>query len=269
MRRLVSIVAALIIAGAATHAQTLTSTAEGTVVPARSWDVSAEVSNKIRRLHFTTGQLVQKGDLLVEFDTVFKKFDVELAKIALDKATTNMASANEALERQEKLRQSAAASEVSYNAAKHAADKARADHRAANTHLEMAEAILSIQKLYAPFDGQMSAPKYRENANVNIDEGPEISTLVQLDPIHVQFEVPYDRVFARMSAGETEAEIAASQIVVISLPNGAQYPHEGKLISGGYEINSENGTQLVLVEFANPDRILRPGLLVTGSGFER
>jgi RND family efflux transporter MFP subunit len=248
---------------------TLTGEAKGVVVAARSWDISAEVSNKISRLHFTTGQLVQKGDLLVEFDTAFKRFDVELAKTALAKAETNMASADEAFQRQEKLKQSSAASEVSYDAAKHAADNAQADHRAAVIRLEMAETILSAQKLYAPFDGQMSASKYRENANVSIDEGSEIATLVQLDPIHVQFKVPYDRVFARMSSGETEAEISASQIVVITMPDGTDYQHEGRLISGGYEIDTENGTQLVLVEFANPDRILRPGLKVTGKGFER
>jgi RND family efflux transporter MFP subunit len=240
--------------------------ANGVVVAARSWDISAEVSNKISRIHFTTGQLVEKGDLLVEFDTAFKRFDVELAKAELAKATAHMASANEALEMQEKLKQSAVVSDAAYNAAKHAAEIATAEHRAASIHLEMAEVILSVQKLYAPFDGQMSAARFRENANVDISDSAEIATLVQLDPIHVQFEVPYDRVFARMRSGETEAEIAAGQIVVLTLPKGARYEHEGKLISGAFEINPEAGTQLVLVEFPNPDRILRPGLKVSGTG---
>ena len=33
-------------------------TADGVVVAARSWDISAEVSNKISRIHFITGQIV-------------------------------------------------------------------------------------------------------------------------------------------------------------------------------------------------------------------
>ena len=268
--RFVSILAtALITFGAVANSQTVTSNAEGVVVAARSWDISAEVSNKISRIRFTTGQLVKKGDLLVEFDTAFKKFDVELAKTAVAKAATNISSANEALERQEKLKQSPSFSEVSYNAAKHAADNARADHRAAIIHLEMAEAILSVQKLYLNFYRQMSAARYRENANVNIDEDSEIATLF-LSAAKIRFDgINCNRVFARMSAGETEAEIAASQIVSIKLPNGTEYQHGGKLISGGYEIQPENGTQLVLVEFPNPNRILRPGLKVIGTGYAK
>jgi multidrug efflux pump subunit AcrA (membrane-fusion protein) len=73
MRRLLTWLVALTLVGAAAQAQTLTSTVEGTVVAARSWNVSAEMGGKINRIHFIEGQQVYQGDLLVEFDTDFKK----------------------------------------------------------------------------------------------------------------------------------------------------------------------------------------------------
>ncbi len=47
---------------------------------ARSYDISTEVSNKTNRLRFVQGQFVKRGDLLVEFDTGFKKLEVELTE---------------------------------------------------------------------------------------------------------------------------------------------------------------------------------------------
>jgi multidrug efflux pump subunit AcrA (membrane-fusion protein) len=70
----------------AAPAQTITSTVEGVVVPARAWDVSAEISNKIGGLHFIEGQIVAEGDLLVEFDTGFKLLELDLAEARLAEA---------------------------------------------------------------------------------------------------------------------------------------------------------------------------------------
>ena len=58
----------------------VTSRVEGVVMVARSYDISTEVRNKINRLRFVQGQFVKHGDLLVEFDTGFKKLEVELAE---------------------------------------------------------------------------------------------------------------------------------------------------------------------------------------------
>jgi RND family efflux transporter MFP subunit len=244
-------------------------TAQGVVVTARGWDISAEVDNKISRLHFIEGQIVRKGDLLVEFDSAFKKWEVDLAEASAARAEAQMSLMKEALDRQERLKDKKIVSLANYREALFNYQIAKADHRAAVIKLEMAKAILEVQKLYAPFDGQMSAARYRENANVDISDGTEIATLVQLNPIHVRFSVPYKRVFARMKDGESDAEIAARQRVVLTLPNGSTYEHEGKLISGGFDIDPQTGRQSVLAEFPNPNRILRPGIKVIGIGYEK
>ena len=118
------------------------STSKGVVVAARSWDISAEVSNKISRIHFIQGQIVKRGDLLVEFDTGFKKLEVALAEAAFARASAQLELANEVFDRQEELKSKSAVSLAVYKDALFGAEIAQADQRATEVELEMARSIL-------------------------------------------------------------------------------------------------------------------------------
>jgi RND family efflux transporter MFP subunit len=240
----------------------------GIVLPARSWDISAEVSNKINKLHFIEGQFVKKGDLLVEFDRAFKLLEVRLAKTALAQARADLAKAKEKLARKEKLSESAVSVAELRDAVLDSTIAETVAEKAA-IQLEMAELILSAQKLYAPFDGQMTAPRYRDNANVDVAEGHEIATLIQLDPIHVRIEGKYERLFDRLSAGQSEAEVLGRMTLVLQLPNGTRCSHNGRLLTSAFKFNPDTGLGTVIGEFPNPAHILRPGLKVKVSGYER
>jgi len=244
------------------------STATGIVVVARSYDISPYLNNKIIRIHFTQGQIVKKGALLVELDTVFKKMDVQYAQAKFERAKAQFLLAKEKLERIEKLKQKDLVSLANYREAILSSNYANANLRLEEIDLTKAKRILKVQKLYAPFDGQMSAPRYHENANVDIADGTEIATIVQLDPIHVLFKVSFDRVLSRMRLGETVSKIADKIKVVLTLPDGSTYDHVGKLITESFNLESETGMTSVLVEFPNPRGILKPGLKLTGTGFE-
>ena len=261
--------AALIAVGSLANAQTPTSTVDGLVVPARARDISAEMSNKINRLHFIEGEVVAEGDLLVEFDSGFKKLELELAEANLERGAIALEEAREVLSRQEELRENNTVSEAAYRDALFATRLAETDHRALEVQRDMADAILNSQKLYAPFDGQISAPQYRENANVNIDDSREIATIVQLDPIHVRAPVPLERYLMRALSGANEEELARSISVVLTLPDGTEFAHAGRILASGYALDPETNVGAVLIEFPNPDRILRPGMKVVVSGFEQ
>ena len=107
--------------------------------------------------------------------------------------------------------------------------------------LEKAKMLLQVQQIIAPFDGQVSAPLYRDNANVNTLEDTEIATLVQLDPIHVRVSGSYDRLLERISQGMSEAEVLDSITLTLELPDGSDYPHEGKMLTTSFGYDSETG----------------------------
>jgi RND family efflux transporter MFP subunit len=245
-----------------------TSAGTGIVLPARSWDISAEVSNKINKLHFIEGQFVKKGDLLVEFDRAFKALDVRLAKTALAQANANLAKANENLARKKKLSEGVV-SVAELRDAMLDATIAETEAEKAAIQLKMAELILSVQELRAPFGGQMTAPRYRENANVDVKEGHEIATLIQLDPVHIRIQGNYERLFAQLSAGESEADLLGRITLVLELPNGTRYSDTGRLLTSAFKFDPDTGLGTVIGEFPNPEHILRPGLKVKVSGYER
>jgi RND family efflux transporter MFP subunit len=248
--------------------RTFTASGTGIVLPARSWDISAEVSNKINKLHFIEGQFVKKGDVLVEFDRAFKVLEVRLAKTAHAQAKASLAKAKEKLARKEKLSEGVV-SEADLRDAMLDARIAESEADKAAIQLEMAELILSAQKLHAPFDGQMTVPRYRENANVDVKEGHEIATLIQLHPIHVRIEGKYERLFDRLSAGQSEADVLGRITLELELPNGTRYSHTGRLLTSAFKFNPDTGLGTVIGEFPNPTHILRPGLKVKVNGYER
>lgn len=253
---------------AAANAQTLTSSAEGTVVAARSWNVSAEVQNKISRIHFIEGQDVSAGDLLVEFDLAFKEAELALAEANLAKAAVALEIAQDNFETQKALFEKETISDAAFDDAAFALRLAEADFRIVEVQRDMTKGILEVQKLYAPFDGQISAPRYPENTNIIPIPGAEIATIVQLDPIHVRAPQVIERVMNRLLSGETNTTALSRVTVKLQLPNGQMYPHEGKIVTWSVGLDESSQQAVAIAEFPNPDLILRPGMKVIVAGYE-
>ena len=259
---------ALVFFGLAVNAETPTYAVEGTVVPARTWNVSPEMNNKINRIHFVEGQNVSKGDLLVQFDTGFKQMELDLSEAELGQAAVALEKAQVDFSRQDELWEREAISEAAHLDAQFALRKAEADFQVLKAKRDIAVGLLSAQRLHAPFDGFMTAPKFAENTNVITVPGAEVTTLIQLDPIHVRGFQPLDQVMERLLAGEATLETAAKIRATLQLPNGETYAHEGHVVSWSVGLDEEVNQKVVIAEFPNPDHILRPGMKVTMTGVE-
>lgn len=252
---------------AAPQGDPVTDTVPGIVSAARSWDVTPRVSNLIGRLHFTEGQQVSEGDLLVEMITGFKELEVELAQAAKERAEVAVDDALDDLQRQEKLKAREAVSVKSYQDAFFAVETAKAALKIAEVELKIATEILNAQKIYAPIDGLMTQPRYRENAYVDLPTGTEIATIVQLDPINVRVQVSMERLLTRLRASEFDLEYARGMRFELKLTDGLVYPQPGKIISTGVGVDPETGMGTILMSFPNPRGILRPGLPVLVTGY--
>jgi len=133
--------------------------------------------------------------------------------------------------------------------------------------LDIASAILDAQSIIAPFKGRITAPLYRENAYVDLTEGTEIATIVQLDPINVRASISVERLLTRLRAGEYGRGFADQIQVELKLSDGLVYKHYGKIISFGVGVDPETGQGTILMSFPNPKGILRPGLPVILTGY--
>ena len=245
----------------------LSAEGQGIVVPARSWDVSAAAENQIDTVHFIEGQFVKEGDLLVTFDQVFKQWDAKIGELAHQQAVAELELAQADLSRKKQLgTKSVPEVEIAQAEARVRITEATVETKRLNA--EKAKAISDLQLIHAPFDGQMSAPRFRDNANV-VADSPEIGTLYQLDPIHVRVEGTYEKHQERILAGESHDSVIGSLTLVLELPEGGEFPHRGRLISTPFEFDPETGIGYSIAEFPNPEFLLRPGMKVRVKSYEK
>jgi RND family efflux transporter MFP subunit len=92
-----------------------------------------------------------------------------------------------------------------------------------------------------------------------------LATIVQLDPIHVNFNVSEQAVL-RIRAGMRRRGLTTSDLkkipVEVGLQNERGYPHKGRLDYASPTIDPSTGTLLVRAALANKDRVLLPGMFV-------
>jgi RND family efflux transporter MFP subunit len=237
---------------------------EGTVVPAREAEITPIVSAWLASIAFEPGQFVEEGQVLFEFHKPPAEYRLQLAQAQLDAARASLLEAIADVKRAETLRTRDVISAVDLEKAEAMRDIAGANVAQAEANVGLAELGVMQMTQKAPFAGVMSAPMVRENGWQDVQDGDiTMAVITQLDPIQVVGEVPYEIYAARQKAFGSDAALIDGLVLSIVLPDGEVYPHEGRLVSGGYTFVEETQKITVWAEFPNPDRFLRPGLRVT------
>lgn len=238
---------------------------EGVVRAARAADISPRFDGLVQSLNFKAGDIVKKGQLLVQLLTLEQEYSLKIDKANMAQAAAELELAQAELRRAQQLRERNVNSQAALDVAVAKRDVAAARHDSARTKVEMKEIIIKEFSLYAPFGGIISEPFVNEGAYItkNARDESRLATVTQLDPIHVVTEVPYSVYQDRIARLGSEEAIRKNVVVTLILPDGTEYPHPGKIISGGFAFNEATQKTSSLAEFPNPDRLLRPGLRVT------
>lgn len=209
----------------------------GTAEANESVMITAKVTETVARVNFEDGDLVSTGDVLVELSG-----RAELAE--LEEARASLRESRQQLERAEQLaeRQLVAASDL---------DTRRAAAQSARARMDTVRARLGDRVITAPFDGVLG---FRQVSNGTlVTPGTTIASLDDVSVIRLEFTVP-ETYLAVLSPGlEIEAESAA-------------YP--GRTFGGvvrtvGSRVDPVTRSVSVRAEVQNPDRRLRPGMLMT------
>lgn len=155
---------------------TKTITAVGSLVGNQSVKIRPEVHGLISKIHVTGGEEVKAGDPLFEIDA--RTFRAELkeaeARFSLAKAEYN---------RTEKLAASNFASGKSR-------DKVLSELQVAEAAVDNAKTKLERTVIYAPFEGIIGIHNLSIGSPIN--EQTELATLVDVDPIKIDFKLPAD-----------------------------------------------------------------------------
>ncbi len=237
---------------------------DGRVQALRHAEASNRIDGVISAIHFSVGQTVEEGDVLFELAPESYEAAVLAARANLDRAEAELQQRQFVLDQQGQLRSKGVASELRYQEAANDVAIARAEVAAAGAALKLAELELSRTRVTAPIGGRIGGPLVALGSFVEAESGRPLARIVQLDPIQVVYEVPYEQRLQTLSqAGAKSVEALLNRITVqLRLPGGTMYPQEGRPASSSAEIDPLTGMLEVSATFPNPDLVLLPGLAV-------
>ncbi|MDQ3494341.1 MAG: efflux RND transporter periplasmic adaptor subunit [Pseudomonadota bacterium] len=208
----------------------------GTVKARESIVVTAKVSETVQRVHFDSGDVVAAGAPLITLSG-------QQQAAAL---TAAQAEANEA-ERLYRRQDELAAQQL---IARAALDAQRATRDSARARVAQIRADIGDRTLRAPFAGVLGIRRISPGSLVT--PGTEIATLDDIARVHVDFPVPEGQL----------ANLASGQAVSGRSDAYPQQVFEGTVSTVETRIDPTSRAVTVRADFPNPDRLLRPGMLM-------
>jgi membrane fusion protein (multidrug efflux system) len=237
---------------------------DGIVVPRLSVQVTPQIHGVISQILFAPGQRVSKGDLLFEMDPGDFAINVRIAQAELDESRARLSMAEDAAGRQRVLLKENSTAQQTARQSEIDVAIARAINARNEAALDKAQLELSRTHVLAGISGIVGRPHVAPGALVEPTTGTVLAEIVQIDPILVSFDVPYnERERALDKAGTTTTEELFHRITLsLELPSGRIYERSSKPEYLGSQINQSTGMLPIWAEFSNPDRVLLPGLKV-------
>lgn len=208
----------------------------GTVQARESVEVTAKVSEVVERVHFESGDLVAAGAPLVTLSGQQQRAALAAARATAEEADRLLRRQQELVERQMVSRA--------------ALDAQRAIRDSALAQVRQIEANLEDRVVRAPFAGVLGVRQVSPGALIT--PGTVIATLDDLSSVYVDFPVP---------------EASLSHVAVGQRISGTStaWPgrgFEGRVSNVGSRVDPASRAFSVRADFANPERLLRPGMLV-------
>jgi RND family efflux transporter MFP subunit len=237
----------------------------GNAASVNSIDLVARVQGFVQAISYTDGQFVKKGTSLFTIEPEPYKLKVDAAKASVTSAQATLLVKQQDFARQEDLLKRQVSAQVTYDQALAARDSAQADVQSAQANEQQAEINLGYTDVTAPFDGIVTARQVSIGQLVGANSPTTLATLVQLDPIWVNFNASERDVLEVRAALAREGRTTASLLgtpVEVGLQTDEGYPHAGKLDYVAPDVDPSTGTLAGRAILDNPNRTLLPGVFV-------
>jgi RND family efflux transporter MFP subunit len=239
--------------------------ATGNTAPIQTVDLVARVQGVLQSIDYKDGSYVKAGTTLftIEPEPYKLKLDQARAAEAGSQATLKLAEID--YNRQVDLVAKQAVSQATLDTSTANRDNARANLQQAQVSTQIAAINYGYTNVVAPFDGIVSAHLISVGELVGASSPTQLATIVQLDPIYVNFNVNEQDVL-RIRAEAKRRGLTSSDLTRLPIEVGLQtesgYPHKGNLDYAAPTINMSTGTLAVRGVLPNPDRVLLPGYFV-------
>jgi membrane fusion protein (multidrug efflux system) len=219
-------------------------------------DVNAEIRPKIEgyllRRDYKEGSYVRQGDLLFEIDARQFRAQLEQAQANLEQANANLAKTQHDVARYEPLAAQKAMSQQELDNARSAERSARASVGALKAAVDQTRLNMAWTRVTSPISG-VSGVAQGQVGNL-VSPQTVLTTVSKVDPIRVLYQMS-EQEYVQLQNDPAMRNAALDLI----LADGSTFPHQGRLLLSGREVDVKTGTIATIGLFPNPGNVLRPG----------
>jgi membrane fusion protein (multidrug efflux system) len=237
----------------------------GKTASSRQVEIRARVEGYLDKIAYEEGSLVKTGQLLFQLDPDQFKAALASAKAELAQREALLTNANLTLKRVRPLTRQNALSQQDLDNAVANQLSAQAQAQAAQAQVDQAQLNLSYTTIKSPLTGLAGSSNFREGSLITPGSNSLLTTIVQLDPIWINFGVGENEMLKfrdQIKTGELKGPGVENIRVEILLTDGSTYPEKGRITYMDPVVNADTGTFNMRIEAPNPNGALRPGQFV-------
>jgi multidrug efflux system membrane fusion protein len=230
----------------------------GAVTPIYTVTVKSRVDGQLMSLHYNEGDLVRKGDLLVEIDPRPYQVQLEQAEGLLTRDQANLANAQTDLARYETLLKQNAIPEQQLATQRATVAQIQGSIRSDQGQINAAKLNLVYCQISAPITGRIGLRLVDPGNIVHASDANGLLVITQIQPISVIFTIAEDQlqaVLKRFNAGQ--------RLRVDAYDRGmTQRIAQGTLTTIDNQIDPSTATLKLRATFENKDTALFPNQFV-------
>lgn len=223
--------------------------------------IQPRVSGYLLSRHFESGMPVRRGDLLFVIDASLLSTTELSARASLASARAQAVEAKNNYERAIPLARINAISQSQFDQYTAQYRAAEANVRSAEQQLRNASLEVGYSRIYSPIDGFVEAPEAHVGDYVGV--GSAFSTLtkvVNLDTVSVDVTLPMSQYLRSIEPNMPiyeNRELLSD--ITLRRGDGEVYPLKGIYDYTRTEVSDAAGTLSIVVDFPNPDYLLKAG----------
>ena len=229
-------------------------------------EIRARVPGYLTEIHFTDGQIVNKGDLLFVIDPRPYEIELQQAQAQLATAEASLDLANRQLSRAATLREKDFVAQSTYDERTQTMKAAAAAVETGKAAVRQANLDLEFSHITAPVTGRIS--QHQVSIGNLVSGGSTaaaptlLTTIVSLDPIYLNFDMSeaqflsYERAVA---GGKLKSSRDKGVQVFARLTDEQQWTREGAMNFVDNQVDRGAGSIRARGVFPNPTLLLTPG----------
>ena len=220
-------------------------------------NVNAEIRPKVDgyllRRNYTEGSFVRQGQLLFEIDPRQAMAGLEQAQADLEQARAQLAKARLDVARFQPLVAQKAISQQELDNALSAQQAAQAVVDARQAAVHEARLTSGWARVTSPISG-IAGIAQQQVGNL-VSPTTVLTTVSQCDPIRVVYPLS-EQEYLHMAQDPSTTRDESLELV---LSDGSVFPHKGRVLLAGRQVDVKTGTITTIGLFPNPGNLLRPG----------